>query len=1765
MNDPRLLRFGLPLLALFSLWLISRHDDPAMIPADHAADTNIISRKSDDTVATRSLGERSADPIADFHAWAGQHAGAGRAADIGRGMELAAQRRIELKRLIESDPERALRAAIPVRLRERLPQEVQAQLEVPISAAGEFEMVANCYLGRLRRPADVPEFERFVTIEQERYRGFTFGRRAEMTTKDRISLHGIAIDDALAFYPDPVRRTSDSDPLVVEAFGEVRRFADEDELDRYIASLVTYENALGPAASPAEGGDGGGAGEDLPVAASAWTEGSKRILYLRVRFADQDPTYAPISLAEAQSRQDDVAEHFRLSSYGKTSVTTVFPDVISLSQNKSAYVGQGLGLMMNEARDLAVTMGQAEGEDWDYRNYDFYTIVSDGGIGGYAGVAQVGGRKSHLQSTSLRTAGHEFGHNFGLGHSHYNYTSDLSPRGATPTNGLGRVEYGHRFSLQSAQSGSDFNNPALPHFTAHEKWRLDWLTDADFTDITSGDQSGTYRIYQSDDIDATGRRALRLPSGGVYSKYWLSYRTAWRQPVRSSDNDYMLNGILFNWTGSGGGSSTLLDMTPFSDNGSTGGASWTRDNSDKWDAPLLIGRTYTDAESRVSVTPIARGGSAPDEYIDVYVHLDTGSEVQLVGENDACRAIIPDAGTASGTSWTAASFDDSTWPFSGASGVGYDESSTYLPYFGVDVESAMNNEHETCYIRIPFTIGGGIDLASIVSLKLRMRYDDGFVAYINGVKIAEANAPGSPAWDSGATSNHSDSSAVNFADFSADAALGALVSGANVLAIHGLNNGQGSSDFLIQPTLSAVFAAAPNAPPQVSLAADTVVAGVGQDITFTASGSDPDGDTLAYAWDFDIGDAFAPEGLNSPVAVRSWGSAGLYSVTVTCSDRKGGVSRDRVLVKVGSPPNLGVVRGRVLRGGLPVAGARVFIEGSDTQSITADDGSYLMAGLSTSSGTDLAAMLDGEVFQPVVTMPVTPAPELGGVDFLAHSSSLPEAPAQVLSVSPKVASTDTATGVQLGANLWDNTLSEDLLVPFGDTWNYLDTGVDPGATWIELGFDDGAWLSGPAELGYGDSQATVVAYGPDPNDKHITTWFRRSFMANGVAGISRLKLSVKRDDGIRVFLNGTEIARDNLTTGTVSASTTASNEVSSSNEGPLLHYKVDPALLVDGLNIIAAEVHLEDDNSNDLSFDLELSAARNLSEVAPAWSVSPAGANVSAGGLFTATAPGSYTVTATSGGLSDSATISVATDNVVSIEALDRFLWENGGIASTIRVTRSGSTAGELAVPLSFGGEATAGVDYPIPPGSVTILAGEESAEFSLAVSDDPETEGREAIHVTPVPGGVFSLGSSAVASVSIIDDEIVRLPRPDAGSDANVFVGDQLVLSGSLRGADLLVGGGAYWKYDDSGTDLGIAWSSPSFSDTSWKEGLAKFGYGDNDETTSVSYGSSSSSKHITTYFRRRFHLADPSGIEALEAELLVDDGAVVYINGTEALRDNLPGGTISFSTRASGSVGGDDEETFFPWALDRSLLVAGENVIAVEVHQSSPSSSDLGFDLRLTGNVADPPATGGVLWSQLSGPGTASFVDEEDSGSAVSFDQPGTYVLRLESVGGGSAGADEVTITVDPVPDFGQWVAGFSLAESGALDDPDHDEWNNLLEFATVSDPSDGGQVGKPELVDDPAGPPGLLFSYRRLRALDPSHASGDTGDGYRVYGITYTVEATDDPNSWDPASSVLTLQAEGDPVDNGDGSETVTVRLTPPAGNDTRWFARLHVSQD
>ncbi|MDB4257799.1 PKD domain-containing protein [bacterium] len=1735
------LRLLVPFCLIALLYVFSNSPDPK--PEQSSSGSKTSPRKNPSPQSLFSPAPKA------FETWLTTYQADPTTADFQTGITLVTERRAALKNIIQLDPEKALQLSIPKSQRESLPPEIESLLETPVSTAAEFEHVVSCYLGDLIQPAEAPSEERFVTFNDTRYRAFTFGRRANLHTKDRISLHGISIDDVVAVDPNPVKSDSDN-PLVVEAFGEKKHFDSEDERDYFVAMLIEGETALGPEIPSS----------NSEIEASPWTEGNKRILYLRVRFADDDPTYTPVTLATAQSHQDDVAEHYRIASYGKLHVTTVFPDVITLTQNKSEYVGQGLGAMMNEARAAAIVMGDAQGVDWDYNNFDFYTIISDGGIGPYAGVAQVGGRKSHHQKgyTSLRTSGHEFGHNLGLSHANYNLSSDLSPRGSTPTEGVTNIEYGHRFSVMSAQGGSDLSNPTLPHFTVHEKWRIDWLTDADMVDITSGNQNGTYRLFQNDQENATGLRALRIPSGGSMSKYWLSYRTAWAQPNRSSDNDFLLNGVLFNWTGSGGGKSTLLDMTPYSNSSPPTSTGSGGDNSDKWDAPLLVGRTYTDPDNKVSVTPIARGGSAPDEYLDVFVHLNTGSEITLVEEDASCTALIPDVSTPS--TWTDIAFDDSTWPYSGTLGVGYDTGTVYNPYFDVDL-IAMRNNNESCFIRVPFTIDAGTDPADIESLTLKMRYDDGFVAYLNGVRIAAQNEPDSLDWESGADDQHSDGAAVIFESFSANEGLGSLVVGQNVLAIHGLNNGVGSSDFLIQPVLTATLAAPDNLAPDVTLTANTLVTAVNQDITFTASGTDPEGDTLAYAWDFDIDDTFAPEGMNSPTATRSWSNPGHYVVTITCSDRKGGLSRDRVLVKVGSPSNTGTISGRVLQGGQPVAGARVFVEGTDRQYFTLPDGSYLISRLSTSSSTTLGAMVDGEVFQPSTPMPLTPNPELNGINFFAHSSAPAGSPDQTITVTPQRASTDTASTVQLDALLWDDTIAEDLLVPFGDTWSYLDTGGAPDASWNTDGFDDSAWLSGPAELGYGDSQNTAIGFGPDSASKNITTWFRHTFSTTNVADVSRLELSVKRDDGIRIFLNGTEIARDNITTGTISATTTARNEVTSANEGALLYFNVDPTLLIEGTNVLAAEVHLEDGDSNDLSFDLQLSAARDLSAITPTWSVSPSGASVSATGLFSATDPGSYTVTATSGAISAEAYIDVATDNVVTIAALDRVLWENETSTPTIQLTRSGSTSSSLTVPLSISGSATSGADYSGVPASITFLAGETSASFNLTLLDDSTLEGDETLSITPAFSSLFTVGSPALTSLTFIDDENATIQNLGAGDDATVTVNDPLNLSGISSLADQFIVAGDYWKFDDSGTEPTAGWKSLPFDDSSWSEGLAQFGYGNSSENTTISFGPNSSSKHITTWFRRRFHLDDPADYSALTATLLLDDGAVIYINGAEAERINLLDGiTITSSTRAQDPVGGGDEDTFFEYALDPADLVAGENVIAVEVHQSSPTSSDLGFDLTLEGTR---PPTGTLKWTLLSGTGNTVFSDDTASAPTVAFDQPGNYILQLEALSSGLT--DQVTVTVQPSQSYQLWLGGYSLSDSTPLGDPDQDGLANLVEYALGADPSTSNPGLTPTLAEDPLVPDDLFFTYRRLKELNPGDASGTTANGYSLYGINYTVQAGQSLDSWNPAATALTLQQEGTAIDNSDGTETITLRLTPPAPSTADWFIRLRIEAE
>ena len=168
--------------------------------------------------------------------------------------------------------------------------------------------------------------------------------------------------------------------------------------------------------------------------------------------------------------------------------------------------------------------------------------------------------------------------------------------------------------------------------------------------------------------------------------------------------------------------------------------------------------------------------------------------------------------------------------------------------------------------------------------------------------------------------------------------------------------------------------------------------------------------------------------------------------------------------------------------------------------------------------------------------------------------------------------------------------------------------------------------------------------------------------------------------------------------------------------------------------------------------------------------------------------------------------------------------------------------------------------------------------------------------------------------------------------------------------GNTVLVPTGASWRYLDDGTNQGSTWRDPMFDDSSWPSGSAQLGYGDGDEATVVSFGPNPNDKYITTYFRHSFVVADASLYAALELRLLRDDGAVVYLNGVEIARSNLPAGNVGFMTRALSAISGSSEDTFCPIFLESGALQTGTNVLAVEIHQVSPTSSDISLDLELS-----------------------------------------------------------------------------------------------------------------------------------------------------------------------------------------------------------------------
>jgi hypothetical protein len=383
---------------------------------------------------------------------------------------------------------------------------------------------------------------------------------------------------------------------------------------------------------------------------------------------------------------------------------------------------------------------------------------------------------------------------------------------------------------------------------------------------------------------------------------------------------------------------------------------------------------------------------------------------------------------------------------------------------------------------------------------------------------------------------------------------------------------------------------------------------------------------------------------------------------------------------------------------------------------------------------------------------------------------------------------------------------------------------------------------------------------------------------------------------------------------------------------------------------------------------------------------------------------------------------------------------------------------------------------YPKPPGKMTVTWQQTGGPSRVSFS----TTNQSSITVSLPGAGTYTFRAMA--------------------SDGELEAFDEVAVQAKVATMPAtLVAAGSVWRYLDDGSNQQTAWQKPGFDDSNWKSGPAQLGYNDGDEKTVVGFGPNSNNKYTTTYFRHSFLLGSASGISQLKARLLRDDGAVVYLNGREVFRSNMPEQEILFNTLASQVVSGDEESTVFVENdVDPSLLQKGTNVLAVEIHQQSGASTDISFDfaleamiqpvnrppvvnagpdlkttasavLPLEGDISDDglPANPGAvtsLWVQASGPGWAKFDAKDKPSTTVTFDLPGEYVLRLSGNDGALQALDETTVTVEQDP-FGAWKAQhFTASElldpaiGGDGADPDGDGFANASEYLAGTDPRDG-----------------------------------------------------------------------------------------------------------
>ncbi len=551
------------------------------------------------------------EPVfAQFREWTGRWSKAVDPAEkaelLTQGLELVEQRRNQMADLIDQNPRRALELAVPVSVRRALPAVIVAQLEEPVAGRGDLWVAAALAMPG-KEPVVRPVQRELQMKDGRKFDAFTFGKRDLVPTKMNIAVQGIALEGKLAMTELPGRvlepvemqdlHANGGAAPICPTSGEVTAGQDDEVVIDWDGAKPTFfcgpSHALDAmiAASGDESIVGNASGEGPPPPPTTYTEGTKKMLIIRVDFPDAPGQV--VSDATLTTLIANFGTHWTEMSYGKLNWTALgagsdFTPTLRLPNGHASYTS--FGTMLAAARTAATAAG------YNYTNYNFDVVVTgDKPDVSFGGIAYVGARGAWLANSqwNLGVGSHEVGHNFGLNHAGFWDTDDGTVIGSGTA-----VEYGNPYDHMGGASSS-FD----AHFGARQKNYLDWIVDTDVVKITT-DGTTTTRIRAFDKSAATGAKALAVDRTGTSNDYWVEYRQTF-----ADTNLWDKDGVLLNWgdVGINNGKPLLLDYTPAT--------------SSKDDAPILIGSTFSDTAGGIHITPLARGAD-PDgtTWIDVRVN-----------------------------------------------------------------------------------------------------------------------------------------------------------------------------------------------------------------------------------------------------------------------------------------------------------------------------------------------------------------------------------------------------------------------------------------------------------------------------------------------------------------------------------------------------------------------------------------------------------------------------------------------------------------------------------------------------------------------------------------------------------------------------------------------------------------------------------------------------------------------------------------------------------------------------------------------------------------------------------------------------------------------------------------------------------------------------------------------------------------------------------------------------------------------------------------